>query len=495
MSRFLTNTIDSTKTAFGEVQTAEPTPEVQLQFPYNIPTGLVKTFDVNLGTVTQSNNMANLQTGAATNSAAHLVSRRSLQYHPGQGAVVRFTAIFDTGAAAGSQQIVGIGAVGDGFFFGFNGADFGVFRVEAGKPEVQTLTVDNPVGGAGAGNITITLDGDAKTVAVANSDTVEEVAVKIGDTDFSSVGLGWSVATFGTEVEFIAIDTKTRNGSYSYGAGSTGSSGTFVETIAAVNAIENFTAQTAWNHDVFDGTGPSKDTLDVTKGNVYQIDYQWLGFGQIRFSIEDPESGHFFDCHIINYAQTATVPSIRNPNLPLHALAINTTNNTNLSMFIGSMGAFIQGRSSESKVSAITHGDAIEQVTVGATEIPLITIHNREVFNGFLNRTRLQPNTLSVSNATKDTLIRIRRNTTLTGNPSFVDTDTTQSIATVDRSASGLTGGELIYAEAVAPGTALILRRQDVDLILNPGESVTISAEGASASAIVSLGINWAELF
>ena len=42
-----------------------------------------------------------------------------------------------------------------------------------------------------------------------------------------------------------------------------------------------------------DGTGPSKQTLDPEFGNVFKIQYQWLGFGAIIFSIENSVTGDF----------------------------------------------------------------------------------------------------------------------------------------------------------------------------------------------------------
>lgn len=42
------------KAAFGELLVAEPTPVIQLQFPYNINADLIESRENNLGTVTES---------------------------------------------------------------------------------------------------------------------------------------------------------------------------------------------------------------------------------------------------------------------------------------------------------------------------------------------------------------------------------------------------------------------------------------------------------
>ena len=41
-------------------------------------------------------------------------------------------------------------------------------------------------------------------------------------------------------------------------------------------------SQSAWNMDKLDGTGPSGLTLDLTKSQIFFIDFQWLGVGRVR---------------------------------------------------------------------------------------------------------------------------------------------------------------------------------------------------------------------
>ena len=44
--------------------------------------------------------------------------------------------------------------------------------------------------------------------------------------------------------------------------------------------------QSEWNIDRLNGNGPSGYTVDWTKAQIFQIDYQWLGVGGVRFGIE-----------------------------------------------------------------------------------------------------------------------------------------------------------------------------------------------------------------
>lgn len=48
----------------------------------------------------------------------------------------------------------------------------------------------------------------------------------------------------------------------------------------------NRVAQSDWNMDQLDGSGPSGKVVDWSKCQILQIDYQWLGVGGVRFGIE-----------------------------------------------------------------------------------------------------------------------------------------------------------------------------------------------------------------
>ena len=114
-------------TAFGEVMIAPNIPHTAWRFNYGINTKLIKSTTANGGTTTVSESKAVLQTSTAVNGSASIETKRVLRYLPGVGALIRFTAVFGT-PKADSIQIIGIGNLVDGYFFGYNGLQFGVLR-------------------------------------------------------------------------------------------------------------------------------------------------------------------------------------------------------------------------------------------------------------------------------------------------------------------------------------------------------------------------------
>jgi hypothetical protein len=274
---------------------------------------------------------------------------------------------------------------------------------------------------------------------------------------------------------------------------STGVTANLAETLAGADVTNEWVAQAAWNLDVADASG-TLPTLDPTKGNVYQIRYQWLGFGLLTFAIENPANGKFVDVHQIRYANANTVPSLQNPTLPLHIMSKNTSNGSNLTVKTSSMAGFVEGRVEETPLQRAASGS---NGAVAQTELPIISIKNDIIHQSKINRVQIRPEYLSVAtDATKPIIIRLRLNPTLTGTPNFTAFDAAVSTVSVDTGATGLTGGEDILT--------ILLGKADSDLIflnefterLHPGDILTVTAEAISGSGHeADVALSWGELF
>lgn len=86
-------------------------------------------------------------------------------------------------------------------------------------------------------------------------------------------------------------------------------------TSTSGSVANNTVAQASWNIDKFDGTGPSGVNLDVTKGFILTIDFQFLGMGRIRIGFDI--GGVLFYAHQFLVANVLSVPSMQQATLPL----------------------------------------------------------------------------------------------------------------------------------------------------------------------------------
>jgi hypothetical protein len=93
--------------------------------------------------------------------------------------------------------------------------------------------------------------------------------------------------------------------------GTTISSGAVVVT----KRIQQRFAQSSWNIDKCDGTGPSGYNVDLTKMQMLYIDYSWYGAGAIRFGFKN-QRGEVIYCHRIPNSNLRTKAYMRSGNLP-----------------------------------------------------------------------------------------------------------------------------------------------------------------------------------
>ena len=365
--------IENPQTAFGELFVAELSPVVQIQSSYNINTRILEARDNN-GTSSISSNKFKVSTGSGTNQSSSLLSRIGVKYDAGQGGLCRFTALYTTGVA-NSTQYAGIGTASEGYFFGYNGATFGILRRQGGSPEMRTLTIATK--SSHVDNITITLDGDAEsTVEVTNGDDTTETANEIAIHDYSNVGQGWVAHAMGANVIFESFNTGSQTGTYSL-SDATSAVGTFARSVAGIAPTETIIAQSSWSEDVMDGSGVSGITLDQTKGNVFEIRYQWLGFGILDFYIENPSTGKFVLVHKIEYANINTIPSVDNPTLPMCLSASNTSNTSDIVLESSSMMGGVEGKDTQDGL----FNSAVRETTgIGTDETPVLSIHNHTIY-------------------------------------------------------------------------------------------------------------------
>lgn len=101
-----------------------------------------------------------------------------------------------------------------------------------------------------------------------------------------------------------------------------------VRTNTSSTVTETRVAQSDWNVDKFDGTGYStqlgfeRTALDIGKANIFWIDVEWLGVGDVRcgFVVD----GKMLPAHIFHHENQITVPYMTTASLPLRLEIKNT---------------------------------------------------------------------------------------------------------------------------------------------------------------------------
>ena len=496
-------------TAFGEVSVAQIQPFIQLSFLNGIvQEESLDTYTVNNGTVTfPDQDMVSVSITTDANSEAYIQSRSQLMYRPGQGSLVRMTCIFGT-PAANSRQFIGLANSQAFIGFGYQNTTFGIFRNTDGKPQVNSFTATT--GATSAANATVTLNSSAISVPLTNSANAQSptafTAWQIGNVDYTS-------ANFITEVTdnvvyFISRTTKAYGGTYSYAAGSTGSAATVATVLTGTAKTENFVSQASWNgDDILDGSGASGTTLDPSKGNVYEIKYQWLGFGQLLFSIENPNTDKLEIVHTIKYANSAIKPSVSNPSghLRLHARA-QTTSASAITMksacfFGGVEGASISGFSN----SRYTTSKNLVNFTSNIAR-PVLSIRASRVVNN-----RVQSNVLSLlflavaSDSSKPVVVTLIKNPTLGDgtiqlSPTVIQNyprwqwlKVNQSIVAVDSQCTTVTGGNTLATFVIGKVDSQTIDLTTLDINLVAGDVLSVVGTTSNGNNDFTASLSWTE--
>lgn len=81
-------------------------------------------------------------------------------------------------------------------------------------------------------------------------------------------------------------------------------------------------AQSDWNVDSMDGSGPSGINLDLTKSHIFFIDIEWLGVGSVRTGFVI--NGQFVLAHIFHHANSIDGTYMTTATLPIRYEITNT---------------------------------------------------------------------------------------------------------------------------------------------------------------------------
>ena len=90
--------------------------------------------------------------------------------------------------------------------------------------------------------------------------------------------------------------------------------GTTATNCVVSKTIDTRYAQSTWNIDKMDGTGASLFNLDLTKMQMFYIDYTWYGAGAIRFGFKNTR-GEVIYCHRVPNNNVNTEAYLRSGNL------------------------------------------------------------------------------------------------------------------------------------------------------------------------------------
>lgn len=377
-------------TAFGENLSVTLTPVIQLDSLYGFDPREFQAFSQFGGEIEATGTLFKCHTGTDPYGYGVLRSNRIIRYRPGQGVVARFTAAFEN-PQVGVTLRAGLFAQEQGLNIGYDDVtgQFGILRQNGGKAEIWTLTVTAT--GNGGGNVTITLNGVAHTVALTTDDA-NGTAAQIAANTFA----GWTVEQCDDTVRFLSQSVGPKAGAFTMTG--TISTGVFTQSQAGVEHTNNWTYQTDWNIDTMDGNGPSGVEMDWTKLNIFQVNFRWLGAGEIRWAMENPNTGDIVFIHREYYSNRNTDVHLDNPSFRIGYIAANLTSNAVTDSHItgASMMAAIEGDIVDNSYTTATTSGTLTGLSQNVLH-NVISLKNSTIYKDKINLREVKPTTLSIS--------------------------------------------------------------------------------------------------
>jgi hypothetical protein len=267
--------------------------------------------------------------------------------------------------------------------------------------------------------------------------------------------------------------------------------------------------------------------LVPSKGNVFKIAFQYLGFGAITFYIEQNETEAIIPVHRIKYPNINTNPSMRDPSLRI-GIGIDTydtsgtTITTSATIETASCASFLQGNFQQSPVyrsygytitaNDITNGALTRKnpaILFGLKGINNFQSTNSNLTNIYtVNNTNIYFSTLCLlvnasANTTTNLIIMLLKNPTSIAVRTGASTTTNyvpiqkynnnlvnvvNGVTVTTTTGYILTGGDIVLEYNLYENSNLILNISDLNIVMTQNDSYYFAFYGTSSANVAVSG-------
>jgi len=390
---------------------------------------------------------------------------------------------------------------------------FGRIRVSNLKPifDIQHEYDESPFSWETSltGGATITHDDNTSSVLLSNTTASGDIAIRQTKQYFryqpgrSQIILFTGV--FGNQKEGVrkrlgCFDSE--NGLYFeqvYSAVSGESLKVCKRTNTSGSVVNTEVLQKNWNLDTLDGSGPSGITLDMSKTQIFIIEFQWLGVGRVRFGFDI--DGKMIYCHEMKHANNETEVYMRTPNLPLRYEIENTgaTSTPTALTQICSLVASEDGQNHLEQSGLIfTDGNGATSISCSARR-PIFSIRLKNAFKTIANRGIVVPLGASFF-ADAAAYFEVILNGSLTA-ASFSSYNA-NSLVERDIAATGISGGYRIGSAYVEKAGRAGLQEEisskipmTVNMAANDSDILTVVATPLGSNSACYSELIWKEIY
>jgi hypothetical protein len=236
--------------------------------------------------------------------------------------------------------------------------------------------------------------------------------------------------------------------------------------------------QSSWNGEQLNDANTSDYILDITKLNIFWIDFQWLGAGRARFGTYSAD-GRKIILHTLLHANTALKPYMRRATLPMRWEIYNTENTSGTSEFKLSCSSVFRENNGNDVVqySGKIQTVMTPRLAVSGSFLPILSAKPSTLFNGQTNRITVIPTDIESCVEGDACIINVILNGQLTGS-TFTHPTGSESPTLLDTDATEINAG--LRRESIMLPAGVFSRELDQNLV----NALSLGANGTSQPTI-----------
>jgi hypothetical protein len=267
------------------------------------------------------------------------------------------------------------------------------------------------------------------------------------------------------------------------------------------STIDTVVNQTEWSEDRVDGSSgvynKSTMNIDVTKANIWSIDYQWLGSGIVRFSVYGPD-GSRINVHKVENANNNVSPWCGSGSLPLSIENTNTstTSGPTSTKLICAM-VYTDGSDVEdSHEDTHTYVSPPVSLTSGSGETLIAAFDSAPTMGGKVNR--IISDAISAYYGSTNELVVFRIYAGSTYSSGTFNLATPEGAMRVSLDAVVDVSGPLTLSRIASAGQGVVFENSNAEVYLNAdgtaSRTVTITAENLGAGTTDAImSVTWVD--
>ena len=230
--------------------------------------------------------------------------------------------------------------------------------------------------------------------------------------------------------------------------------------------------------------------------NTYEIEFIWLGGGNIEFRVLNPRDGKFETVHSMKFGNINTIVSIEQPNMFGTAGCISAGSTTAMTLTVSGL---FGGTYGSTIIRNPIYGVANERTISAATETVILAIKNRFIVNSTINQSEVFIERMSAAvDGNRPVTIKIIKNpTTLSADTTgdyinYQFLDEANSLTILDTTALTFTGGSIVDEFFVGKDGSLTIDYNLREIEMFQNEVLIFTAE-SSLTNIVDLSVTLLE--